>query len=127
MFELGQLCTVISDLAVKTPASFFWTIIKYAIRPYWFIILPVLTLFVVWEIATRGQEAFGYKSKNGFSPVMNVLVGSLVYMLNVTLLGWMFGWFTGNFSACLVLMSSLHPIAFTATWVELRLLGFWVY
>jgi hypothetical protein len=129
MFDqaLGQICSIVSDFSVNTLPSIFWTVIKYTIAHYWYVIIPVLLLFVIWELGTRGQSGFGYKSANGFSPLFNILVGSLVYALNYELLSLVFSLFVGDYAACIVLMGGLHPIVFTATWIELIITGFWVY
>lgn len=121
---VGIICSTISDFSVKTPGETISFIFKYGHYPWRYIIIVILVIFVFWEFSTRWQ---GRKSVNGFSRKFNVLVGSVVYMLNLWLVGYLISLFIGDSAACIPESVGSYFVAFFLTKKELRIIGFWVY
>jgi len=112
--------------ATKSTASMFWSIVTSLWSNYWQIILPIIGLWIVYEVITR-NGSIHYNSKNGFSPTLNRVIGSGTYLLLQTIfyliLHFVFGDNIYTYSWTYI----LHVIIFVLTGFLLNLSGFWVY
>jgi membrane-associated protease RseP (regulator of RpoE activity) len=81
---------------------------------------------VTFEIATRNGKIH-YNSKNGFSPTLNIFVGSGVNLLIQTLTYGILKLIFGDAAYCYPISYFVHLFAFLATAGTLIGIGFWVY
>ena len=123
--SLGRACSIISDIP-RTFVSGVWTAISYVFSTYWYLVIPVLIIWVAIEIVTRNNH--GYNSENGFTPAFNSFVGGGVFYVSQALIYLILKFFFGEGIYCASLwVSSFHLIPFVSTGLFLHGIGFWPY
>jgi hypothetical protein len=122
---LGQVCSLINEIP-HTFVSAVWTFVALGFSSYWFVIIPILVLWVVFEIFTRGGHS--YNSDNGFTPIFNSFVGGLVFYVTMALIDLVFEFFLGKSVNCSLLwIRSFYLVPFVSTGLLLHGIGFWPY
>ena len=123
---LPTFCQQLFGSTAKSPAALFWSFV-HSLWPWgWPLVLIGLTLWVVYEILTRGSGVH-YDSANGFSPTFNRVVGSGVYLLFQAITYFFLRTIFGDGVYCTPLPYIIHSVIFGLTWLSLYAVGFWVY
>jgi hypothetical protein len=119
------MCSAWGDVP-HTVISSVWTIIKYGFSHYWYIIIPAIVLWVIYEISTKNTHY--YNSDNGFTPLFNSFIGGGVFCLFEALIYFFLILFVGKIAPCTTLfMSSFYLLPFIMTGLFLHLTRFWPY
>ena len=122
---LGSVCSLINDIP-GTFISGVWFWISYVFLNYWYVIIPVLVIWIVFEVLTRNTHSFN--SDNGFTPIFNSFVGGGVFLGFESLIHLVLNLFLGNAAECgLIWLNSFYLIPFVATGLFLNAIGFWHY
>lgn len=125
MQSAASACSLINDIP-GTLISGVWFGISYAFSHYWYIIIPAIILWVVFEIFTRNTHSFN--SDNGFTPVFNSFIGGGVFYIFSALIHLVLNLFVGDMVECgLVWVNSFYLIPFISTGLFLHGIGFWPY
>lgn len=125
MQALAPLCSAINAIP-GTSISAIWFWILYGFSHYWYIITPVIVIWVVFEIFTRNLHS--YNSDNGFTPLFNSFVGGGVFYILSALIHFILSIFIGKGVECSLLwINSFYLIPFIATGLFLNAIGFWHY
>jgi len=122
---LLEICMKSGDIP-GTILSGIWYFITSSFSKYWYIIIPVIIIWIIWEILSRDNH--DYNSKNGFTPMFNSFVGAGVFCLFQYLTYLILVLFWGKGVYCAVpMVSGFHIIPFFLTGIFLNLIGFWKY
>lgn len=122
---LGPICSAIGDIP-HTFISSIWFWVDFLFTRYWYIIVPVIVIWVIIEIISKGGHSFN--SDNGFTPTFNSFVGGGVFILTEKLIHFILEFFSGPTVHCGTLfMSSFYLLPFLTTGLFLNMIGFWVY
>lgn len=122
---LGQACSLVSQIP-HTFISAIWAFISLAFSLYWYFIIPALITWIFFEIVTMGTHS--YNSENGFTPLLNSVVGGGVFYAFSALINLIFGLIFGNGGNCVPLwLNSFYLIPFVSTGLLLHWTGFWPY
>lgn len=122
---LGPICSAIGDIP-HTAVSSVWLGIEYLFTNYWYIIVPVIIIWTIIEIVSKGGHSFN--SDNGFTPVFNSFVGGGVFLLTEKLIYFILEHISGPSIYCgSLLSSSFYLLPFLTTGLFLNMIGFWVY
>ena len=122
---LGAVCSLINDIP-GTFISSVWFWISYGFSNYWYVIIPALVLWVIFEIVTRNTHSFN--SDNGFTPTFNSFVGGGVFLGFESLIHFVLNLLVGNSAECgLIWINSFYLIPFVSTSLFLNAIGFWSY
>lgn len=122
---IDSICSLVADIP-HTAISTAWTWIFYAFSSYWYLIVPALILWVIFEIFSRGNHDFN--SDNGFTPIFNSFVGGGIFLLTGTLIDWLLHLVIGPGISCgLLWVRSFYLIPFVSTGLLLHGIGFWPY
>lgn len=126
ILSITQACSIVGSVP-HTIAGWLWAGITMLGPFYSATIIVGLVLWVIFEIATRNAKWKRYSSDNGFSPLFNVVVGSVVYFALQELLGLALSSIFGDAYYCVPWPYALHAIVYIATGLILRFTGFWTY
>lgn len=125
MQSVIPLCSLINDLP-GTFISGVWFGISYGFSHYWYLIIPVIFLWIMFEIFSRNSHSFN--SDNGFTPIFNSFVGGGVFYIFSALIHFIMSFFIGEGVDCgLIWMNSFYLIPFISTGLFLHGIGFWPY
>lgn len=123
--NLDKVCALFADIP-HTTISAVWMWIHYGFSAYWYVVVPSLVLWVLFEIFRWSNHS--YNSDNGFTPAFNSFVGGGVFLLMETLIDWLLHLFLGSGVSCgLIWIRSFYLIPFIATGLLLHSIGFWPY
>lgn len=123
--HLEIICSFVNDLP-RTLISSVWFWISFVFVNYWFLIIPVLTVWIVFEVLTRNCHL--YNSDNGFTPAFNSFVGGGVFLGFESLIRLTLDLLLGNSAECsLIWVNGFYLLPFIATGLFLNLIGFWHY
>lgn len=123
--SLGDVCSLITSLP-GTFISGVWFLVSSFFSNYWYIIIPVIVVWVVAEIITRNTHRFN--SDNGFTPFFNSFVGGGVFFAFEFLIHFVLNsFFTSIVNCGSLLLNSFYLIPFIATGLFLHGIGFWPY
>ena len=122
---LGQICSLINEIP-HTFISAVWTFVAHSFSLYWYVIVPFLIMWVVFEVITRGGHS--YNSDNGFTPIFNSFVGELVFYITAALIDLILEFFFGKGVNCSFLwVRTFYLVPFISTGLMLHGIGFWPY
>jgi len=125
MQSIIPLCSLINDIP-RTLISGVWFWISYGFSHYWYVIIPVIILWFVFEIFTRNTHS--YNSDNGFTPLFNRFVGGGVFYVFSALLHFVLSFFISDGVDCsLIWINSFYLIPFISAGLFLHGIGFWPY
>ena len=123
--SLGDVCSFITSIP-GTIISGVWFLVSSFFLNYWYIIIPVIVVWVVAEIITRNKHSFN--SDNGFTPVFNSFVGGGVFFAFEFLIHFILNsFFTSVVNCGFLLLNSFYLVPFIATGLFLHVIGFWPY
>lgn len=119
------LCSLINDIP-GTLISGVWFGISYGFSHYWYLIIPVIVLWIIFEVFSKNSHSFN--SDNGFTPIFNSFVGGGVFYIFSALIHFILSFFIGEVVDCgLIWINSLYLIPFISTGLFLHGIGFWPY
>lgn len=122
---LGDVCSLINSLP-GTFISSVWFWISFAFSNYWYVIIPVIVIWIAIEIVTRNTHSFN--SDNGFTPIFNSFVGGGIFFAFESLIYLILNFFFTSIVNCGFLwLNSFYLIPFIATGLFLHGIGFWPY
>ncbi len=120
---LLEICMKSSDIP-GTIISGVWNFISASFSKFWYIITPLIILWIIFEISTRHDN----DTDNGFTPLFNSFVGGGVFCLFEYLTYIILIFLFGNQIYCTnLLIGGFYLIPFISTGIFLKSIGFWVY
>jgi len=121
----GEACSLIGSIP-HTTISYIWKAISYVFSNYWYIVVPILIIWIIIEIITRNTH--GYNSGNGFTPTFNSFIGGGIYYISNALISLILNFLFGPITSCTTLwIGSFYIIPFITTALFLHWIGFWPY
>lgn len=122
---LVEICLKSGDIP-GTFLSAIWFYVKLSFSNYWYITIPVLTIWILWELIQRNNHS--YNSRNGFTPFFNSFIGAGLFCLFQYLTYSIISLFWGKEILCTFqILSVLYLIPFILTKIFLISVRFWKY